>query len=332
VKPVRVGIDSYSLKFLGLSPFELLDWALINGADGVQFSEPPAESEDPGFLRELGQYARQNGLYLEWGGGRHIPLDPAAGTPLDIVPGNRRAAEQAALLGVDTVRSCSGGLMRWNAAGPKTNTLMAETARALAGQKSIFLDHGVTLAVETHFEFTTFELLRIFETAGAEPGRGLGICLDTMNLLTLLEDPLSAARRILPFVVTTHFKDGGLMLGDEGFVSFTAEIGRGVVDFPGIIEALSSRPAEIRLSIEDHGGDFSIPIFNPAFLREFPDLSVAELGLLLRLARETRVRMKEGRLSILDRPKWPAVGEERVKRDLRALRALLPEVPDKARE
>ena len=325
MKPFRVGIDGFSLKFLGLSPFELLDWALINGADGVQFSEAPAEAEDPGFLRELGQYARQNGLYLEWGGGRHIPRDLATGAPLDIVAGNRRAAEQAALLGVDTVRSCSGGLMRWNAAGPTTETLLRETALSLASQKSMFLDHGITLALETHFEFTTFELLRIFDLGEAEPGGGLGICLDTMNLLTLLEDPLSAVQRILPYVVTTHVKDGGLKLGDEGFVSFPAEIGRGVIDFPKIFQALASRPVDIQLSIEDHGGDFSIPIFEPAFLREFPDLTVAELGLLLRLARETQVRMKEGRLSILDRAKWPAVGEERVKRDLRAIRAILKE-------
>jgi sugar phosphate isomerase/epimerase len=332
LKPFRVGIDCYSLKFLGLSPFELLDWALINGADGVQFSETPAEAGDPGFLRELGQYARQNGLYLEWGGGRHIPRDLATGALLDIVSGNRRAAEQAALLGVETIRSCSGGLMRWNAAGPATETLLRETAHSLASQKSMFRDHGVTLAIETHFEFTTFELLRILELCQADPGDGLGICLDTMNLLTLLEDPVSAARRILRYVVTTHIKDGGLQLGDEGFVSFTAEIGRGIVDFPEIFKELTARPADIPLSIEDHGGDFSIPIFNPAFLREFPDLSVSELGRLLRLARETQQKMKEGRLAILDRAKWPAVGEERVKRDLRAVRAILAEGPSEAGE
>ena len=232
MKPFRVGIDCYSLKFLGLSPFELLDWALINGADGVQFSETPAEAEDPGFLRELGQYARQNGLYLEWGGGRHIPRDLTTGAPLDIVSGNRRAAEQASLLGVDTVRSCSGGLMRWNAAGPTTETLLRETAHSLSSQKSMFLDHGVTLALETHFEFTTFELLRIFELCRADPGGGLGICLDTMNPLTLLEDPVSAARRILPYIVTTHIKDGGFKLGDEGFAKLkaTAEFGHGLLE------------------------------------------------------------------------------------------------------
>ena len=60
----KVGVDSYSLHPLELTPFELLDWALINDAQGIQFSETPAEADDPGFLRELAAYARQTGLYL----------------------------------------------------------------------------------------------------------------------------------------------------------------------------------------------------------------------------------------------------------------------------
>ena len=86
-----------------MTPFELLDWALINGADGVQFSETPAGAEDPGFLRELGQYARQNGLYLEWGGGSHIPHDLITGAPIDTAARNLKAADQALRLGPKTV-------------------------------------------------------------------------------------------------------------------------------------------------------------------------------------------------------------------------------------
>ncbi len=325
MKSFAVGIDAYSLKPLGLSPFEILDWALINGADGIQFSEAPTEADDPGFLRELGQYARQNRLYLEWGGGSHIPQDLTAGVSVDTTARNLKAAGQAAALGISTVRSCSGGLMRWNKSGPATETLLRETARSLSDQLPSFRDKGVTLAIETHFEFTTFELIRLFEMCGAAPGEGLGICLDTMNLLTLLEDPVEAVERILPFIVTTHIKDGGIIPADTGFVTFTAEIGRGIIDFRRIFERLSTLEENVRLSIEDHGGDFSIPIFDPEFLKEFPDLSVPVLARLLQLARQSQSRMKEGRLAVLDRAKWPDVCEDRVKRDLKAVRALIRE-------
>ena len=214
MKKLRVGVDSYSLKPLDLSPFELLEWAVMNGADGVQFSEvnvPPGTAVDKTFLQELRSFAAENRLYIEWGGGEHIPFDLASGQPKDILPGNRKAAEQAFQLGASTVRSCSGGLMRWKKDSPSTEEFLRLTAAALRVEKPMLRDFGVVLAIETHFEFTSFELLRLFDMCGAVPGEYLGICLDTMNLLTMLEDPVLATRRLLPWVVTTHIKDGGLM-------------------------------------------------------------------------------------------------------------------------
>ncbi|MBM3296745.1 MAG: sugar phosphate isomerase/epimerase, partial [Candidatus Aminicenantes bacterium] len=195
----RVGIDSYCLQPLGLSHFQVLEWAARNGARGVQFSEGWPEERgdpDPSLLDDLAAQARDMRLYLEWGGGQHIPFDLAKNTPKDILASNRRAAEQARRLGAVTVRSCSGGLMRWKEENPPTEAYLRETARALREQEDMLRDNGVVLALETHFEFTTFELLRLFEMCGAAPGGCFGICLDTMNLLTMLEDPLSAAARV----------------------------------------------------------------------------------------------------------------------------------------
>jgi sugar phosphate isomerase/epimerase len=324
VRAFKVGVDSYSLKPLGLDPFETLDWAIINGADGVQFSEAPREASDKSFFRELADTAAQNGLYLEWGGGEHVPFDLKTGIPKDILPGNERAVQQAVALGATTIRSCSGGLMRWRKDLPATDTLLRESARTLRDQRPMFEDHGVTLAIETHFEFTTFELLRLFEMAGAEPGRGLGICLDTMNLLTMLEDPVTATERVLPWVVTAHIKDGGIVLSETGFTTFTAEAGRGIIDLHAIFRTLSAaREKDIRLSIEDHGGYFPIPIFDPEFRSGFPDLSVSELCVLLKLAQRTRALMDEKNLAVLDRSRWPAVCGDRVKRDIKAVRRIV---------
>lgn len=320
MKPFRVGIDAYSLKPLALDPFELLDWAIINDAEGVQFSEVPSEADDPGFLRELAQYAAQNDLYLEWGGGEHIPVDLTTGRPKDIAPVNERAARQAAALGVRTVRSCSGGLMRWREDAIPTETLLRDMAKSLRAQRTMFEHFGVKLAVETHFEFTTFELRRLFEMCDAEPGAYLGICLDTMNLLTMLEDPVAATRRILPWVVTTHVKDGAVVLAKDGLVSFPAEIGKGVVDFASILRDLGSLERDVALSVEDHGGEFEIPVFDPVFLAKFPDLAAPEFVELIRLATETKDRMDRRELAILDRPRWPEACEDRVKRDIAALR------------
>ncbi len=320
---MRIGVDSYGLKPLGLSPLQLLEWAEANGAEGVQFSEGAPEARDQGYLREIRDRAAAAGLYLEWGGGQHLPYDPANGRPLDIDATNRRAAEEAAALGTSIVRSCSGGLMRWEREIVPTETHLREMAASFRAQASLLRDHGVILAVETHFEFTTFEILRAFDMAGAEPGGQFGVCLDTMNLLTMMEDPAAASRRVLPWIVATHIKDGGILAVEGGFRTFTAEAGAGVVDFPSIIGLLSEAASGVTLSIEDHGGDFFVPWKENWFRARFPDLTAPELKKLEGLAEKTRRLVNEEGLVSLERERWPQVCEVRMLRDLAAIKAIV---------
>jgi len=325
-EPLRIGIDSYGLDPLGLKPAELLDWAFRNGAEGVQFSglSPEAgKAVDASSLKDLASLARDLGLYLEWGGGQHIPFDTQSWERRDILTPNRKAAEQAVQIGTRIIRSCSGGQMRWRKESPRTGELLKESAAALRAQKSMLADHDVILAIETHFEFTTFELLRLFEMCDALPGEYLGICLDTMNLMTMLENPVEAAERILPWIVCTHIKDGGIVLSDEGLMTFPSEIGTGVIDFPQIASRLGSLPHSVHLSIEDHGGRFSIPVFDPLFRAEFPDLDLPEFVKLIELARRSQNEMQKGNLRITERSDWSSLCEQRIRKDLKNLKAIL---------
>ena len=322
---MRVGIDNYGLHPLELSPLDILQWAKANGAEGVQFSGLSVrdrEKIDTPYLKDLVQFAKESGLYIEWGGGQHIPLDMETWKEKEIFEINRKAAEEASILGTSVVRSCSGGLMRWDPQSPMTETILRKTAEALKSQRSMLKDHGVILAIETHFEFTTHELYRLFEICDAEPGDYLGICLDSMNLLTMLEDPLHASERILPWVVGTHLKDGAVLLDEDGLVTFPTEIGSGVIDLKEILNRLSSLDRNITLSIEDHGGSFRLPIFNPLFLSKFPDLTAEEFSKIIRMTEETRRQVKEGRCSITERERWPKICEGRLCRDIQAVKAL----------
>jgi len=321
-----VGIDNYCLHPLDLSPLEVLKWAEENGAKGVQFSglnPEVAGKVDKAFLKDLASYASDRGLYLEWGGAQHMPFDLKTWEKKDIAGINQKAAEQAALLGTSIVRSCSGGMMRWDPQSPMTETLLEEMAKSLRAQRQMLKDNHVILAIETHFEFTTHELLRLFERCEAVPGEYLGICLDTMNLLTMLEDPVIATRRILPWVVCTHIKDGAVTLDDTGLTTFPAEIEKGVIDLRNICAFLDLSQRKINLTIEDHGGRFSLPVFDPLFLSKFPDLSAAEFARILRLVLQTEKKMKSREMAITTREEWPELCEARIKRDIQALKQLL---------
>ncbi|MBU0638030.1 MAG: sugar phosphate isomerase/epimerase [Planctomycetes bacterium] len=329
MKPFRVGIDSYSLKPLELSPFETLDWAQRQGGAGVQFTEVhlrDGQQLDDALLKDVAAYAAERGLYIEWGGGQHIPFDTTTWQTRDIFPINQRAARQAHTLGTSVVRSCSGGLMRWSDEAPPTEALLRAMARTLRPQKPMLTDLGVVLALELHFEFTTFELLRLFDMCDAEPDGCFGICLDPMNLLTMLESPVAATERILPWIVATHAKDGALRLTESGFESFTVEAGCGSVNFPAILRRLATLNRPINLSVEDHGGSFDIPIFDPTFLSRFPDLTAAELSALLKLARAAQGRLAAGEIAPLARAEWPRHCERRVRNGIVNIKRIVAEM------
>ncbi|MDP6373823.1 MAG: TIM barrel protein [Vicinamibacterales bacterium] len=319
---LAVGIDQYGLGPLGLSPQALLRWAIDHGADGVQFSglEPEWRARiDAAYLDDLRALAEGARLYLEWGGAGHIPRDMTTWAHRDLFDENRTVAVEAARLGARVVRSCSGGLMRWDAAAPQTEILLRDTARALRAQREMLRDHGVVLAIELHFEFTTHELLRLFEMCEAEPDDWVGVVLDTMNVLTMLEDPLRATDRILPWVVATHVKDGGLRVAGDDLETFPTAVGEGVVDLPAVVGRVAASGRAIHLSVEDHGGVLRLPVGEPRFLAEFPDLTADERAALEMVARQAE---RAGCVAT-DRDRWPEVCEARMIRDLAALRAIV---------
>ena len=310
---------------LRLPPLEILKWAVENGAEGVAFSGLDPDDRkliDDSYLKDLAQFAGDHDLYIEWGGGQHIPRDTNSWDKKDLFKINEQAAGEAEALGTRIVRSCSGGLMRWNPDNPSTETLLRETAKALKAQRGVLKDHNVILAIETHFEFTTFELKRLLEMCEAEPGDCFGICLDTMNLLTMLEDPVSATERILPWVVSTHIKDGAILLTADGLITFPTPIGKGIVDIKGVIDQLNTLEHEINLSVEDHGGDFHLPIYDQRFLSEFPDLTADEYAKLMELAKDSELKVKKGECGIVERERWGDVCENRVRADIIALRKI----------
>lgn len=322
---MRIGIDNYGLLPLRLTPLETLEWALRNGAEGVAFSgiEGRPDRHFPREkLDELSSFARENKMYLEWGGGQHLPWDMGSGLPRDIGVMNRIVAEEAAAMGVSVVRSCSGGLMRWDQTGRRTEEYLEAFVLELKKLRYLVKDLKISWAIETHFEFTSFELLQSFEKAGLIPGEGIGICLDTMNLLTMLESPVSATKRLLPWIVSTHIKDGGIIRKADAWYSFPAPISEGWIELEEILGLLKDLPGSPDLSIEDHNGSFYLPIREVWFRREFPDLVHEEMMLLEKIVSESAFYAEKIESDYFNRSLWPQVCESRMQQNILALKKL----------
>ncbi|MBE0675898.1 MAG: sugar phosphate isomerase/epimerase [Bacteroidales bacterium] len=323
---IRPGVASYSLYPLNLMPIELLEWVHRNGGEGVLFSSLTDEQRkgiSMSYLHDLGQAARDLGMYIEWGNGQHIPYDAQQWSHTDLLPVNLKAAGEAQAIGTKIIRSCSEGMARANPANPTTGQLIKATVAELKHIIPMLRDNGVTLAIETHFEFTTFDLLKIFEMCETEPGDCLGICLDTMNLLTMLEDPLLASERIMPWVVCTHIKDGGLVFSRQGMTAFPSAIGSGIVDLAGIIKLIISQGRDINLSVESHGGSYLLPIHDPWYINQFPDLTISEYNNLMLLEDRAETLIDSGALAETPEEQWPLICESRTGSDLKKLQEIL---------
>ena len=79
---------------------------------------------------------------------------------------------------------------------------------------SILEKHRLLLGLENHKDWTAEEMVALIERHSSE---FLGVCLDTGNNISLLDDPMDTVAELAPFAVTTHFKDVAVKEYSEGF-------------------------------------------------------------------------------------------------------------------
>jgi len=278
VGAVRVGLDSYSYRFAAgiwsyrparpLTPKDYIDKAVEMGVAAVQFADVRHFANlEPAYLREIGAYARQRQIRLEFGTG---------GTAFERL---REALKACEHLGCDLVRTFVGA-KRWSDVPIRRQIeqAIADLKRAVPLAK----DRGLRIVIENHQDLTSGELLQIIEGVG-DPA--VGVCLDTGNPLAVLEDPVEAAERLAPFTYTTHIKDYRVVRSAEGFRLVGCVLGQGDVDLVRVVEILrSASPVSgLCLNVESTLEDIPVRLLEPGFVEGFGEPKVADLRWLLRL-------------------------------------------------
>lgn len=344
---MKIGLDQYTIHHLPLDARGVLDFAAERGLAGVQFGSPLqlSPSLGPDEIRGVREYAAARGLYLELGipsvnphqAAPHFRAEPAA-----YAERLEELMRAAALAGVTSLRTFIGAQaqavpdsvvrrmddLREDPARPGIfwDQQLSDTTGILRHLAPAARDLGVRLALETHLDATSFQLLRIIEAVGADV---VGICLDTANVMARMEDPLAAARRLAPYVLMTHTKDAVLLFHENGLRWQCRPCGQGAVPFPEILAVLALHAPELNLSIEDHAGLFELPIYDPDWISTFTDLTPAELALLLRRAWATGRRLSSRRPEdpeVLETIPWGELVLPRLDAGARYLHDLLEEL------
>ena len=253
--PVRVGAETECLHLWfqngRMTPADFIGLAQRLGFSGVVVNlvakkgQRPGlgvlESDDPGYLAELAQELRAQGMFcdldtrgLDAGAIRHaLALARSLGAPI-----------------VRTFAMSGGGYSRFNTGGSFDAAAFEASARLLRPLLPEVADAGVTLAVENHELETSAEVARLVRELDSPSVRA---CLDYGNPMMAWEDPLAAARELAPLTVTTHVKDH-VVCRDEAHggepVVCGCALGVGNVDVSGITRLLARQPGLRRLNLE----------------------------------------------------------------------------------
>ena len=309
---MRIGFDAYTIEHRGLSAEATLDFAREHQLQGVQFREPTAlvPDLDPSKLGEFRNLAASKGLALEVGLPSPNPVRRSRieGRTVDAGEQARdliRHIEAIEILGCSHARAYIGDRHdRFRNDSPWENQIAA-TIDVLKRLEPHLRERGVAVAVETHADATSDEILEVLDAFDPEV---VGVTLDTGNLAMRLEDPSLVVEKLAPRVLATHVKDAVLAFTPRGLCWQARPVGSGILPMPDLLATLHRANPSLMLSIELHPRTYDLPIYEPSWLAFFPKLRPESLAAVVRLAASCERRFAEGSLArpeLVEAVAWP---------------------------
>jgi sugar phosphate isomerase/epimerase len=289
---VKVGIDLFSIRSSGWSPFEYLDYCAKWKADVVHFSEIRFIGNlEQDHLRKVRAHAEKHGIGLEIGMRSICPsskaFDAAQGTAEQQI---ERMVQAAKAVGSPIVRAFLG-TMADRAAPGGIEEHIENTVKVLRSVKSRVVDSGVKIAVENHAgDMQARELKMLIEGAGKD---FVGACLDSGNPMWVLEDPHLTLETLAPYVLTSHVRDTAVWRVPEGAAVQWVRMGEGNVGIDKYvrryIELCPGKPLTLEIIVT---GVRSFPYLDPKFWEGYRNIPAWEFSRFVALAEKGKPREK----------------------------------------
>jgi 3-oxoisoapionate decarboxylase len=281
--PVKLGIDLFSLRSQGWTPFQYLDYCAARGAKLVHFSEIRfIGSLDPDNLHKVRQHAESLSLEVEIGMKSICPsskmFDPKQGTAEEQLT---RMIDAAQVVGSKIVRAVLGsGADR--VPGPIEDHIH-DTARVLRSVRAKAIDGNIKIAIENHAgDMQARELKMLIEEAGRDY---VGVCLDSGNPLWTIEDPHLTLETLHPYVLTSHLRDSAVWNVPEGAAVTWVPMGKGNVDIDSYVRKYVELCPGMPLSLESIVfGPRVLPYRDPKFWQAFRNTPAWEFERFVQIA------------------------------------------------
>ncbi len=256
-----LGLHTYSLYLHGIgqawadfklpwprqmNTFELFDQAVHWGLDGLHLDDGVLESLEESYLKEVRAAAEAQNLYLEYnfsmdlgGQGIGIQHDPAAAIATAELLG-----ADIVKVGMDLIRPRPVAASRFH---PDVMAQIKSVASLLKNIAPAAETAGVKIAVENHCDSFSEEILWLLDKVDSPV---VGACIDTVNALMVMEDPMQAIANLAPRAFTNHFKDDRIEFQRHGFKLTGTAVGDGDIDIKRAYEIIKTTSSMNRINIE----------------------------------------------------------------------------------
>jgi 3-oxoisoapionate decarboxylase len=286
-------------------PLVFLEHCHQLGAGGVQL---PIGTRDQNYIAKLRDKLAQYHMYLE--GSIRLPKDRA---DADRFASEVRTAKEA---GATVLRSFMLGGRRYEtfATAEAFRKFADQAFQSLTLAEPIVARHDVRLAIENHKDWRVDELLAILKRLDS---RHVGVCVDTGNSISLLEDPLQVVKAYASWAFSTHLKDMAIAEYDEGFLLAEVPLGQGFLDLKKIVEILREARPEVRFNLEMITRDpLRIPCLTPKYWATFERLPGKYLAQALAMVRKHASPKPLPKVSELSQEDQIALEEKNVQESL----------------
>lgn len=285
-KKIRLGMDNFAVRALGLKGKALVDYAANLKLDTLFITDLPAlGSLEISNAEDLRRYASDKGLEIQlgswsicptsktfkkdWGTAEEhltlgLKLSKAIGSPVFRI-----------VLGAREDRRTPGGI----------EARINDTVAVLKARRHLALDLGVKVAVENHAgDMTARELAWLVEAAGTD---FVGVNLDSGNALWTLENPLDSLEILGPYTLSTSLRDSAVWETEKGAkVQWRAFGEGGCIDWKNYFERFAAICPGVAINVETIGGfAVELPYLDPEFLSAFPKKSASELARFIAIAK-----------------------------------------------
>ncbi len=172
------------------------------------------------------------------------------------------------------------------AAGERWHELARSVREKLGAYAPIAAEHGLTIVIENHQDFTSRELVAFCETFGPS----VRIVFDTANTFPVAESPLDFTRVIAPYVRYLHLKDYRVQWTDEGLRLVRCATGDGAVPFRELVAILDDHHETLPAVLEIGALEARhVRLFTPEWWHGYAEKPAAELAACLAAARRNRL-------------------------------------------